>query len=602
MRIRLQFQSLSTQITFLVLAVLLILTLVIGMIAYQIARSTIETDVVASLEALGTARQTAIEIQIQDYKNNLITFVHPNLAAETTAMLAASDEERSHQKSILVASIKREQPAHPNLEWADIADLSGEIVASTDATHEGRLVADSPIFLNGVIRQSISDPFIDQGTIYIELSAPLNDAQDNTVAVLIQRYNAKALLAITGDYTGLGSTGDTVLGVRRGEEIHFLLPRRFAPDVSSFESLPVGGETARPMIRATAGQSGAIQALDYRSVQVISAYRPIQETGWGIVVKQDEAEAFAGVSQIRSSLIAGLGLALLAGAVIVAPLTRAFVRPLHDLERATRKVAEGDLTTQVPASQLDEVGRLAESFNAMVGQLAQARDELTRSNQELSSFAYVVSHDLKTPLRGITSLSEWLEEDLKGKLESEQVEQLGLLRERVQRMDALINGLLDYSRVGRVRNPEIAVDVDTLLVRVIDTISPPEGIQISVSTKMPRLQTDELYLTQVFQNLIGNAVDHHPGPQGNVDVSCRDEGDFWEFAVRDDGLGIEPRHHERIFQMFQSLQVSQDVESTGIGLALVRKIVEEHGGKVWVESQGVPGQGSIFRFTWPKTK
>ena len=324
-------------------------------------------------------------------------------------------------------------------------------------------------------------------------------------------------------------------------------------------------------------------------------------TGWGVVVKQDEAEIFAGAAQIRSSLIVGLAIALLVGSVIIIPLTRAFVQPLTELEQATRKVASGDLTTHVPVSQLNEVGQVAEAFNAMVAQLALARDDLTQSNQELSSFAYVVSHDLKTPLRGIASLSEWLVEDLEGKLESEQIEQLGLLLERVQRMDALINGLLDYSRVGRVRNPEIAVDVDTLLVRVIDTISPSEKIQICVTTKMPRLKTDELHLIQVFQNLISNAVSHHPGRQGIIEISSRDEGDFWEFAVHDDGAGIEARHHERIFQMFQSLQTNKDVDSTGIGLALVRKIVEEHGGSVWVESQGLPGQGSIFRFTWPKT-
>ncbi len=602
MRIRLPFNSLSTQITVLSLALLLILTLVVGVIAYRITRSTIEVEGIASLEALATARQTAIKIQLENYKNNLLSFAHPNLAAETTAMLAASGEDRIRQESILAASMKREQPIHSDLEWADIVDLSGEVIISTNTANEGRIVAKTPVFMNGVVRPSISDPFIDQGTIYIELSMPLNDGQDNTVAVLIHRYNARALLSITGDYTGLGSTGETVLGVRRGEEVHFLTPRRFASDVSSFEPLPISGGAARPMIGATAGQSGAIQAPDYRSVQVIAAYRPIQETGWGIVVKQDVVEAFAGISQLRTNLMMGLGLALLAGAIIVAPLTHNFVQPLNELERATRKVAAGDLSTHVPISQLDEVGQVAESFNAMVRQLSQARDELTHSNRELSSFAYVVSHDLKTPLRGIASLSTWLVEDLQGKLEGEQIEQLRLLRERVQRMDALINGLLDYSRVGRVRNPEIVVDVNTLLVRVIDTASPPEGIRINVTTKMPRLQTDELHLTQVFQNLISNAVNHHPGPQGKVEISGRDQGDFWEFTVRDDGLGIEPRHHERIFQMFQSLQTNQDVESTGIGLALVRKIVEEHGGKVWVESQGVPGQGSIFRFTWPKTK
>ena len=602
MRIRFRFQSLSTQITILVLAVLFVLTLVIGSIAYQIARNTIESQGVSSLEALASARQLTIEAYVNDHLEKLDAFEQPDLEIEVAELLAASGTERTIQHDLLVADLQRKHLVDPHMEWAEIIDLGGVVIASTIPARENILYAeDMPVFATGQIRPYISDPFIEAGRIYLELSLPLHNAANSTVGVLLLRINARDLLTITGEYSGLGETGETVLGTRRGDEIYFLTPLRFDPNLSDIAPAPTDGERAKPMIHATSGQSGVTSAPDYRGVQVIAAYRPIQVTGWGVVVKQDEAEIFAGAAQIRSSLIVGLAIALLVGSVIIIPLTRAFVQPLTELEQATRKVASGDLTTHVPVSQLNEVGQVAEAFNAMVAQLALARDDLTQSNQELSSFAYVVSHDLKTPLRGIASLSEWLVEDLEGKLESEQIEQLGLLLERVQRMDALINGLLDYSRVGRVRNPEIAVDVDTLLVRVIDTISPSEKIQICVTTKMPRLKTDELHLIQVFQNLISNAVSHHPGRQGIIEISSRDEGDFWEFAVHDDGAGIEARHHERIFQMFQSLQTNKDVDSTGIGLALVRKIVEEHGCSVWVESQGLPGQGSIFRFTWPKT-
>ena len=601
MNIRFQFQTLSRQISILVLAILALLTIVVGMIAYQISRNTIETDVVASLEALATARQTAIKIQLQDYQNSLAAFGTSELSATTIEMLAANEDERGPYKSNIVAQMKRELPAHPNLTHAIIATLSGEVIAATDSSLEGQFVTDSEIFDEGLIRLSISDPFIEQGIIFIELAAPLNDAEGNTQALLIHRYEAHALLSITGDYTGLKRTGETVLGVRRNDEIHFLLPRRFAPDVSSFEPVSVEGEAAKPMIRATAGQSGTVEALDYRSVQVISAYRPIPETGWGIVVKQDVSEAFAGTTQIRTNLIFGSLLVLLAGMIVLTPLVRNFMKPLRDLERATRSVTAGDLSTKVPVSQFDEVGQVAEAFNAMVEKLAITREELMQSNQELASFAYVVSHDLKAPLRGIASLSEWLEEDLQDKLEDDQVMQMQLLRERVQRMDALINGLLDYSRIGRIRNLDVPVDVNRLLVRVVDSISPPEWMQINVAPGMPKLQTDELHLNQVFQNLIGNAVNHHPGPEGLIEISCQEEGGFWKFVIRDDGAGIVPRHHVRIFQIFQSLQRNADVDSTGIGLALVRKIVEEHGGEVGVESEGIPGQGAAFYFTWPKS-
>lgn len=602
MRSQLRLQTLAAQIAVLVLAMLTVFTMALGLTVRQIISDWLEDTAVAGLEALASARQAALEAQLQDYLDDLGAFTQPNLETDVASLLEAAGDERATLHRELVASLRREQTAVAGLESAEIVDTTGTVIAATADEREGLRLGDSSTFLEGRRKTFIGDPSRHGGNVYLELSAPLRDAQNNTIALVILHFDARRLLALTGDYTGLGETGETVLGARRGDEVYFLTPLRFAPNLGDIAPAPAGGERAKPMIHATAGQSGVIRARDYRDVRVIAAYRPIEPTGWGLVVKQDEGDAFAGVSQLQFTLLTSLGVLLLLGAVATLPLMRAFTRPLRELERATLQVAAGDLNTHVPVSQLDEVGRLAESFNVMVTRLREAHEELARSNRELASFAYVVSHDLKAPLRGIASLSEWLEEDLNlaGTLGEVQVEHMRLLRQRVRRMDALIDGLLEYSRVGRIRTQVIPVDVGALLVRVIDALDPPDHIHVTVTSPMPTLKTEGLRLSQAFQNLIENAVKFHPGPQGQVEVACRDAETHWEFTVSDDGAGIEPRYHGRVFQIFQSLHAQDDAESTGIGLALVKRIVEEQGGRVWVESDGVPGHGATFHFTWSK--
>lgn len=224
--------------------------------------------------------------------------------------------------------------------------------------------------------------------------------------------------------------------------------------------------------------------------------------------------------------------------------------------------------------------------------------ELEKSNRDLNQFAYVTSHDLKAPLRAIANLSQWLEEDLGDGLSEEIGRNMKLLRGRVHRMEALINGILQYSRIGRADAETATVDVGALLREIIDSLPVPARFSIVVDTGMPVLVTAPTQLAQVFSNLIGNAIKYHDRPDGRVQVSWRDTGEFHEFAVADDGPGIAPQYHEKIFMIFQTLASRDKVESTGIGLSLVKKIVEEHGGSVTLESD--EGRGAIFRFTWPK--
>jgi PAS domain S-box-containing protein len=225
---------------------------------------------------------------------------------------------------------------------------------------------------------------------------------------------------------------------------------------------------------------------------------------------------------------------------------------------------------------------------------------LARSNQELDQFAYVASHDLKAPLRGIANLSQWIEEDLGSTLAGEGKAHMALLRGRVQRMEALIDGILQYSRAGRMRTKPEKVDVGVLVNDVIELISPPAKIAVNVMPGMPTIETERVPLQQVFINLIGNAVKHAGTETPRIDVTWNEKpgGTYIEFAVKDNGRGIAPQYHDRIFAIFQTLEARDRVEGTGIGLSVVKKIVESHGGRVWVESD--VGKGATFRFLWPK--
>lgn len=224
---------------------------------------------------------------------------------------------------------------------------------------------------------------------------------------------------------------------------------------------------------------------------------------------------------------------------------------------------------------------------------------LERSNAELDQFAYVASHDLKAPLRGIANLSVWLEEDLGATVKGESKRQLELLRGRVKRMEALIDGVLDYSRAGRVRSRPEDIDTRVLLKDIVDLVSPRPPARIELRGELPILRTERTPLQQVLLNLVANALKHGERQDLTVVVSAAELDDAVEFRVADDGVGIAPEFHERIWGIFQTLQARDKVESTGIGLALVKKIVESRGGRVRVES--VPGQGACFVFTWPKT-
>jgi PAS domain S-box-containing protein len=257
----------------------------------------------------------------------------------------------------------------------------------------------------------------------------------------------------------------------------------------------------------------------------------------------------------------------------------------------SQDITESKKAEEALRSRADELAR-------MTAALAQTTAILEKRNAELDQFAYIVSHDLKAPLRAIANLSEWIAEDLEDHLTEETRHQVRLMHNRVHRMEALINGLLKYSRSGRIRTELELVDVEVLLAEVIDSLAPPPEFTVKVMPGMPTLWTERLPLEQVFANLISNGIKHNHRRNGQIVISVEEQIDFYEFAVADNGSGIAPEFHEKVFVMFQTLEARDKVENTGIGLAIVKKIIEERGGTISLESE--QNQGATFRFTWLK--
>ena len=224
--------------------------------------------------------------------------------------------------------------------------------------------------------------------------------------------------------------------------------------------------------------------------------------------------------------------------------------------------------------------------------------ELEAANRELKDFAHIVSHDLKAPLRAISQLGHWLVDDYAAAFDDKGKEMAAMLIQRVKRMDSLINGILEYSRVGRVVGETLPVDLNSLIQDVIESVTPPPHIHLTTQPMLPSVFGDKIRLFQVFQNLFSNAIRFMDKPEGQISFECKDAGAYWRMCVSDNGLGIDPRYHEQIFQIFQTLHSRANIDSTGVGLAIVKKIVEFYGGQVGVESS--LGKGSTFWLTWPK--
>ena len=289
-------------------------------------------------------------------------------------------------------------------------------------------------------------------------------------------------------------------------------------------------------------------------------------------------------------------------------------KPVSPLELQLRHKNGGAVTVEVGTKFIKDKGkvksvvtilkditerrRAEQALMSLNKELKTAVRKLTGANRELVDFAHVAAHDLKAPLRGIGSLAGIVTAEYGDLLDDQGRELLQMLVGRANRMYTHIDSVLEFSRIGRAEGKKQRIDLQELIEEIVASIAPPDNIRISISEKLPALMCDKIRMVQIFQNLLDNAIKYMDKPQGRIRVDCAKEDTFWKFSVADNGCGISEKYFDKIFQIFQTLVSRDEVESTGIGLSVVKKTVEISGGRIWVESQ--VGEGTTFFFTLPQ--
>ncbi len=317
-----------------------------------------------------------------------------------------------------------------------------------------------------------------------------------------------------------------------------------------------------------------------------------------------------------------LWLALLASITAVAVailmatrLSYMIVTPISRLTETFRRLGQGEFVDRIPAmDRYDEIGRMARAAkifsdkNKETQELLQRSEQLSielskkaealeQTNLELDNFAYVASHDLKSPLRGITHLVSWVQEDCESLLPDDSRSHLQQMKHRVAKMESLLDDLLDYSRAGRINPTPEKIDIDELVASVVSIIDLPDGFRIDLVTPTFSILSVRTPLFQTLMNLVTNGVKYNDkGKDGKLDIIAERVGDFVRFQVRDNGPGIDPKFHAKVFEMYQRLE-SENSEGSGMGLAIVKKLIYRYGGDLSLESE--VGKGATFYFTWP---
>lgn len=427
-----------------------------------------------------------------------------------------------------------------------------------------------------------------------EAAARVRERAQQLVIDLFSAESAQRGYLLTDDPRFQASFADAQAAVTRTlDELTRIAPARLDGPVAELRAAVSAKLTELAFTVTLADVDARARALD--AVRTRAGERAMArslEALGAIITAQGRVQARHVERRTRQARIA---IVVVAGGSLIA-----VVALLVGIASLRRHAAERTRALAELRQQADELEQRRLALGQTAAQLALANHALARSNRDLDQFAYVASHDLKAPLRGIASLAAWIEEDLGQPLDPKVANHLQLMRARVERLELLIEGILAYARAGRDEHPVQPLAVEAVARKTAELAAPPPEIEVVVAPgPWPTLETASAPLEQVWLNLIGNAVKHgrRGDGGGRIVLACAGpDGDGWRFTVTDDGPGIAPEFHDRVFEMFQRLQSRDKVEGAGIGLAVVRKLVTANGGRVWIES---PAAGGVaVHFTW----
>ena len=627
---------------------------IITTLYYFNARRTIEQQTFSWLTAIAESKKTHTLSFLDSKKGRVIDFSSDGFIRDSLGIIANSGTQSDTISRLNNHLVQNKKTLDSQLTSIAILDINGKVVSSTTEKWVGMDMSNEDIFRSCIGKnygeaytgKSYSVPYLSVDCIFI--SSPLTDKHDyKTIGVIINAYDIACLDEITTKRTGMGESGEALLGQKRGDKVVFLTTLKYAPDLPLRMSVPLSSAGAAPMRLALKGQSGAIIAPDYRGRDVVAVYQYIPELNWGLVTKLHKEEVFSPITNLRIfTIIIGVICAIVV-IVISIILARRVTRPLRRLAEGTQRISKGDLDFKIETRSKDELGILGNSFNDMTSQLkdskkklqdyaenlevmvddktkeiAQMLDELRYKNKEMEQIVYVASHDLRSPLLNIQGFSKELQSaverirtildeielpvEARAKfaepLEDDIPDALRFILTSSSKMDALLSGLLRVSRLGRAALNIEPLDINKLISDITEThkyMIQEANVRIQIN-ELPSCRGDEVKINQVFSNLIDNALKYRDiKKDGIITISGKKEDGNVVYCLEDNGIGIAEKHQEKIFEIFHRLHpAADDVTGEGLGLSIVRRIIDRHGGKIWLESE--PGKGSSFYVSLPE--
>ncbi|GEM_PF-2034622 len=492
-------------------------------------------------------------------------------------------------------------------------------------------LSDWEVFHDAIDKTCVMDTRQEEFTpdTVLAMAAPYHMTEE-LAGVVVILGEEKELARITADPTGLGETGEVYI---LNDEGHMITPSRFIENDALDLKVDLEGKVVNPE-----ESMEVVSSENYLGTNVLGVYRQLPGTGWTIVAEISTSEAYAPVSALTRTMLYVIGGILVLGVLLSFLMSRMLTSPILKLQKGAETVMQGNLDYRIGLKRSDELGELSVAFDKMTASLKQSREELEehaaklevrvlertaqlegevaarrqgedklrevmaelqRSNEELEQFAYVASHDLHEPLRMVTSYMQLLARRYKGILDNEADDFINYAVDGAARMQAMINALLDYSRVGTRGKQFEPVDSETVFENALYNLEIliEENGAVVTHDPLPPVVADKTQMGQLLQNLIGNAIKFHGEEPPRIHVSAVRQGEEWVFSVSDNGIGIESQYANHIFEIFQRLHTRAQYPGTGIGLSVCRKIVERHGGRIWMESE--PGKGTTFYFTIP---
>lgn len=598
-------------------------------ISYSYFRTVLEQEITRSLAAVGENKTNKIESFLEEKVNATADLANMPVILDAMQRFEEAYNKDWAKSPMYLAVVQEFTPLmkyHQKSSGFDdlvLVNMNGDILFSIKdkkyekslyeiALHEESMLA--KLFTKAMKsgKPEASDfeyePSTKRATVF--LAAPIFNGATR-IGVLISQLSNEGLSKLVQNYERLGKTGETMIVSKLAGDPKYITPLRFDPNAAFTRKINLASPEGLGILKAMKDEKGMATIVDYRGNETLAVWKQLAMFRLVVIVKMDIEEVYYSANRLRSNLLIIGVILLLLVAITAVLVARSISKPIKELTAVTGVIAGGDLTARATVRAEDEIGTLAKSFNKMTDKLVEAKAAveeqkklLEKANHELDSFVYTASHDLRAPLRGIISFVDFLDEDYKSKLDEQGRDYIREIRDGAKRMTSLIDDLLTLSRISRIKNPYEDVDISALVNEVVKRIEfdiKKNGVDLNIQADMPVVRCDSIKMKEVFINLINNAVkfsSKNNKEQPAVKVGYVPEKDFYKFYVKDNGIGIDPQYHKQVFDIFKRLHTVEEYDGTGAGLSIVKRIVDDHGGQIWVESE--LGKGATFLFTIPK--